>query len=180
MKVQLVKPDLHQIDQLCVDTMALTLFEDHRPPMGLTGLIDWRLCGRVSTLMQSGQLSGRFREAAMMPGYNRLPAGRIVVFGLGDSREFSQARAREAAWFMADSLKRLRTMCFLTSLPGSLSGTVPPRAGMEMLLEELSRVFSGDEAFNMLEVNIAEVQENHRELNDLVASAMRRLRGMWK
>ena len=180
MKVSLVRPDLHQIDQLTVDTMALPVFEDQRPPLGLTGLVDWRLCGKVSSLLISGQLSGRFREAAMMPGYDRFPASRLVAFGLGDSREFTQARAREAVWFMADSLRLLRTTAFVTTLPGSISNTVPARAGMEMLLEELSRVFSTEESFQMLDVNVVEPQGSHRELNDMISSAMRRLRGIWK
>lgn len=180
MRVSLVKPDLHQIDQLAVDTIALAVFEDHRPPLGLTGLVDWRLCGKVSSLLLSGQLSGRFREAAMMPGYDRLPASRLVAFGLGESRDFSQARAREAAWFMADSLRRLKTRSFLTTLPGSVSGTISPRAGMEMLIEEVSRVFSPEESFGSLEVGVVESQESHRELNDMISSATRRLRGMWK
>ncbi|HOA12982.1 MAG TPA: M17 family peptidase N-terminal domain-containing protein [Myxococcota bacterium] len=180
MKVSLVKPDLHAIDQLDIDTVAIPVFEDMRPPAGLTGLIDWRLCGRVSALLVSGQLSGRFREAAMMPGYGRLPGTRIVAFGMGDSREFSQSRAREAAWFMSDSLRRLKTGAFLTALPGSMSKTVPPRAGLEMMIEEIGRVFSADESFQSLDVSIVEAQESHRELNDLVSSAMRRLRGVWK
>jgi hypothetical protein len=180
MKVQLVKPDLHQIDHLNVDTFAITVFEDQRPPKGLAGLVDWRLCGRMSNLLISGQLTGRFREAVMFPGYGRLPSGRVLVFGLGDSRDFSQSRAREASWFMADSLRRLRTAAFVTSLPGSTAGTVAPKVGMELFIEEITRVFGSEESGSSLEVHVVEPQEYHRELNEMVASATRRLRGMWK
>ncbi len=180
MKVTLVKPDLHQIDRVAVDTFALTVFDDHRPPQGLTGLVDWRMCGMVSRMLLNGSISARFRDVTLLPAYSRFPSNRILVFGMGDSAEFSQARAREAAWVMAERLVKLRSPSFLTSLPGSTSGTVHPRSGLEAFLEEFSRVFGTDESFSSLEVNVVESGEFHRDLNDLIASATRRLRGIWK
>ncbi len=74
MKIHFLKPDLHQMDQVHADTIAVGLFEEDRPPRGLAGLADWRLCGRVSRLIASGNVTGRFREAVLFPGYARLPA----------------------------------------------------------------------------------------------------------
>lgn len=180
MKVQLVKPDLHQIDRAAVDTFVLTVFDDQKPPQGLTGLVDWRLCGMMSRMLKNGSVSGRFREVTMLPAYGRFPSNRILVFGMGDSADFTQARAREASWLMAERLVKLRATSILTSLPGSCSGTVHPRAGMEMFLEEFSRVFGADESYSSLDVHVVEAQEYHRDLNDMIVSATRRLRGIWK
>jgi len=180
MKVRMELPDLHQMDLVDVDTYALPVFEDQRPPVGLAGLVDWRLCGMLSNQLLAGNISGRFREVTMMPAYGRLRSVRVVVFGMGDSREFSPARAHEASIVMADSLKRLRSAAFMTSLPGSDAGTVNPKAGLEAFLEEFSRAFGTDEAFSSLDVHVVEAQEFHRELNDMVVSATRRLRGIWK
>lgn len=180
MKVQLVKPDLHQIDRVAVDTFALAVFDDHRPPRGLTGLVDWRLCGMVSRMLSDGSIGARFRDVTLLPAYGRFPSNRILAFGMGDSSEFSQARAREAAWVMAERLLRLRAGSFMTSLPGSMSGTVHPRSGLEVFLEEFSRIFGGDESWSTLDVNVVEAQEYHRDLNDMIVSATRRLRGIWK
>jgi len=180
MKVQMVKPDLHQIDRLAVDTFALAVFDDQRPPQGLTGLVDWRLCGMVSRMLLDGSITARFRDVTMLPAYGRFSSNRILVFGMGDSTEFTQARAREASWVMAERLLKLRAGTFMTSLPGSMSGTVHPKSGLEVFLEEFSRIFSADESWSSLEVHVVEAQEYHRDLNDMIASATRRLRGIWK
>ncbi|HPB50055.1 MAG TPA: M17 family peptidase N-terminal domain-containing protein [Myxococcota bacterium] len=180
MKVSLVKPDLHQIDRVSVDTFVLPVFDDHKPPRGLTGLVDWRLCGMMSRMLAGGRVSTRFRDVTLLPAYGRFAANRILVFGMGNSDDFSQARAREVAWFMAEKLLKLRTPTFLTCLPGSAAGMVHPRSGMELFLEEFSRIFGSDEMFPSLEVHMVEAQEYHRDLNDMILVATRRLRGIWK
>jgi len=177
MKIQFVRPDLHQIDRVGAETFVVSLFEDDRPPRGVAGLVDWRLCGRLSTLLVSGQMKGSFREAILFPGYQRLPTPRVCAYGLGRSSEFSPARAREASWVIADSLHKLRVGSFVASLPGSPVSAVPVRARMELFLEELVRVFGAEEA---MEVFIVEPQESHRELAEVVGNATRRLRGLWK
>ena len=128
MTIQFVKPDLHQIDHVQAETFVVTVFEDERPPRGLPGLVDWRLSGRLSNLMISGQMFGRFREAVLFPAYGRLPTARVCAYGLGKLADFTPARAREASWFIADSLHKLRASSFVMSLPGSPSATVPVRA----------------------------------------------------
>lgn len=180
MKIQFVKPDLHQIDHVAAETFVVTVFEDERPPKGLAGLLDWRLSGRLSQMMLSNQMAGRFREAVLFPAYGRLPTARVCAYGLGRVADFSPARAREASWFIADSLHKLRAGSFVTALPGSPSAVVPARARMELFLEEMVRVFGTDDASAAVEVILVEPQEIHRELTEVVATAMRKLRGLWK
>jgi len=180
MKIQFLRPDLHQIDRVVADTMVVCVFEEERPPRGVSGLVDWRMCGRLSALMVSGLVTGRFREAVLLPSYGRLPASRICVYGLGRLAEFSPTRAREASWFVADSLHRLRSTAFITAVPGSPFKNIAVRSRMDLFLEELIRVFGADEASGETEVFVVEPPEVHRELTDAVSVAMRKLRGMWK
>lgn len=180
MKIQFVKPDLHQIDRMKADTFVASIFEEDKPPRGLAGLLDWRLCGRVSDLLIQEQVSGRFREAVLLPGYDRLPAYRVCVYGLGKRSDFTAARAREASWFIADSLHKLRAVSFIGSLPGSPSTAVSPRARMELFLEELLRVYGPDDSSGAVEAFIVEPSELHRELTEVVSIAMRKLRVIWK
>jgi len=180
MKIQFVRPDLHQIDRMSADTFAVCLFEEDKPPRGLAGLLDWRLCGRLSDLLVQEQVTGRFREALLLPGYERVPTHRVCVYGLGARSEFTAARAREASWFIADSLHKLRATSFIGSLPGSPSTAVAPRARMELFLEELLRVYGHDESVGGVDAYIVEPSELHRELTDVVSIAMRKLRVMWK
>lgn len=180
MKIQFVKPDLHQIDHVQAETFVVTVFEDERPPRGLAGLLDWRLSGRLSHLLLTGQMAGRFREALLFPAYGRLPSARVCAYGLGKVADFSPARAREASWFIADSLHKLRATSFVTALPGSPTAVVPVRARMELFLEEMVRVFGADDASAQVDVVLVEPQEVHRELTEVVSTSMRKLRGMWK
>jgi hypothetical protein len=177
MKIQFVRPDLHQLDRVTAETFVVNLFEEDRPPRGVAGLVDWRLCGRLSRMIVDGRLQGQFREAVLFPGYGRLPAGRICAYGLGKTAEFTPARAREASWFIADSLHKLRVNSFVTALPGSPTSPVPVRARMELFLEEVTRVFGAEEG---VEVTIVEPGETHRDLTEVVTNASRRLRGLWK
>lgn len=180
MKIHFLKPDLHQMDQVHADTIAVGLFEEDRPPRGLAGLADWRLCGRVSRLIASGNVTGRFREAVLFPAYARLPANRVCVLGLGRRAEFSAARAREASWVLAESLRKLRAASFIVSLPGSPMTSVPHRARMDLFLEELLRVFGPDEGTGGVEVFIVEPFEVHRELTEVVSVTLRKMRALWK
>jgi hypothetical protein len=180
MKINFVKPDLHQFDRVTADTFVVSLFEDEKPPHGVAGLLDWRLCGRLSRLIASGKISARFREATLLPAYGRLPVQRVCVYGLGRRVEFTPARAREATWFMADSLHRLRAESFLCALPGSPLTDVPLRTRMEIFLEELVRVFGPDDSSSGTEAFVAEPSGAHRELIEVVSAATRRLRAVWK
>jgi hypothetical protein len=179
MRIQFIRPDLHQIDRIAADTFVVTLFEEERPPRGVSGLLDWRLCGRLSGMLASGRMTGRFREAVLFPSYGRLPAARICAYGLGRVGEFTPARAREASWFVAESLHKLKVRSFLSALPGSPLAGVAARPRMDLFLEEMVRVFGADET-DGVEAWIVEPQEIHRELTEVVSAALRKLRVMWK
>jgi len=181
MKIQFIRPDLHQIDRTTADTIAVCMFEEDKPPRGLAGLLDWRMCGRVSDLLVQEQVTGRFRESVLLPSYNRLPAKRVCLYGLGPRQEFNPSRAREVSWFIADSLHKLRSTSFVGSLPGSPNTDVAPRARMELFLEELLRVYGpDDDSTGGVEAFIVEPNSLHRELAEVVSIAMRKLRVIWK
>lgn len=180
MKIQLLRPDLHQIDRIEADTLALTVFEEDRPPKGLAGLVDWRLCGRLSELIVRGKVTGAFRESVLLPAYERLPVERICVFGLGKRADFSPTRAREVAWFVAESLRKLKATSFVMSLPGSPKAQIAARARMDMVLEEAVRVFGDDESSGPLTLFIVEPSEYHRELTEAISVTMRKLRALWR
>jgi hypothetical protein len=168
------------MDQVRADTLALGVFEEDRPPRGLAGLADWRLCGRISRLIALGQVTGRFREMVLFPGYGRFPISRVCVVGLGRRAEFNAARARETAWVLMESLRKLRAPSFITSLPGSPMASVPYRARMDLFLEELVRVYGPEEGAAGVEVFVVEPLEVHRDLGDVVSATMRKMRALWK
>lgn len=180
MRIQFVKPDLHALDQIRAEALVVCLFQDERPPRGVAGLLDWRLCGRLSDLLIAQQVSGALGEAVLFPSYGRLPFARVCAFGLGPMVEFTPARAREAAGQVATSLHKLRVASFAMTLPGSPMTTVAPRVRMELLLDELTRVFGADDSGAGVDAFVIEPSEVHRELAEVVSVATRRWRGIWK
>lgn len=176
MKVRLVKPDLHELDNSAADVAAVGIFVEDRPPRGLAGLLDWRLCGRLSEAIMDGHIQASFREAVLMPSYGRLPVDKVCVFGLGSRKDFTPSRARETAWVISDALQKLRVRSFVTSLPGAPMTQIAPAIRMEVLLEEVGRVFGAE---NPPEVTVVEAAGWHRELNNVVGKVMRKMRAYW-
>src|SRR5687768_18415019 len=74
--------------------LALGVFTDERPLRGAAGLCDWRLCGRLSRLLKKNKASGAKGETVLMPPGKRLRFGRILLFGLGRSNDYDEARYR--------------------------------------------------------------------------------------
>jgi hypothetical protein len=90
-----------------------------RPFPGLAGLIDWRLCGAVSRAVLDGTFVPERGEVLLLPGGRRLPARRVVCFGLPDeSAEEAGAAVARAAGVLA----RAGCRSLAVQLPGATGG----------------------------------------------------------
>jgi hypothetical protein len=82
---RVLEPTLANLDALSSDAVVVGLCSDVRPLAGLLGVIDWRLCGRVSRLVQRGVITGARGEQVLMPTFGRITAPRLFVVGWGHS-----------------------------------------------------------------------------------------------
>jgi len=99
MRISFADLSLASLDALAVDSLALFVNTRERPLQGLAGLCDWRLCGRLSRVLQTGFFEGKGGEALLMPIGHRLRVARLLAFGLGETgvaTEPQVARAFEA------------------------------------------------------------------------------------
>ena len=71
------------LDTVPADTLAVCLCADVRPLAGLADLLDWRLCGRLTSLLMAGTFVGQAGETMLLGVHERLPKKRVVVFGCG-------------------------------------------------------------------------------------------------
>src|SRR5687768_15768073 len=94
MGVHVLAADLVRWDEADRDTLILPFFADERPLRGAAGLADWRLCGRLSRLLRSGRVTGARGDSLMLPPGRRLRFRLLVMFGLGDSRNYGEDRFR--------------------------------------------------------------------------------------
>lgn len=142
MNVSFLASDLGKWDQLegGPDTLVLPFFADERPLRGAAGLCDWRLCGRLSRLLQSSRVVGKFGETTLYPplarGSRRLPFQRLLLVGLGAADRFDEKTAREASRLIADKMKRLGQERYALVPPGRSTGRLSARRALEIYLEE--------------------------------------------
>jgi hypothetical protein len=169
MDVHFSPHDLASLDQLKTEALCLPFFADERPLRGAPGLIDWRLCGRISEHLVSGRMRGELGEAVLMPARPRLMAERLVWLGAGrrDALDINVFRA-----FVRDLMQRLVAMRVRTAalvLPGRAVGSVDPARAMEWFLDE-----SLAYAHLLDEITVLDSHDAQRAMQPLVDRARRR------
>jgi hypothetical protein len=102
---RLLEPTLQNVDALDVEAVVVGLCRDVRPLAGVLGMIDWRLCGRVSRLVAAGAITGVDGERVLMPTHGRIPAPRLFFYGWGDADAVEARRAVHVA-AMAEMVAR--------------------------------------------------------------------------
>lgn len=93
-----VDASLRALDTLEADTLVCGIYADVRPLPGLLGYIDWRLCGRLSRLLEAGTVTGARGEHVLIPTLGRVPAPRLLLIGFGtkaEARGHEQERLHE-------------------------------------------------------------------------------------
>ncbi len=141
MNVQFLASDLGKWDALenGPETLVLPFFADERPLRGAAGLCDWRLCGRLSRLLQSSRVAGKWGETTLYPpnvaGTRRLPLQRLMLVGLGAGDRFDEKAAQEAARLIADKMARLGQKRYALVPPGRSTGRLSARRALEIFLE---------------------------------------------
>jgi len=163
MQVRFVPPALAAIDEIDVDCLVVTCFGDDRPLRGLTGLIDWRLNGRLSRLILDAFVVGSFEEAMLSTVTGRLPFRRLLLVGLGRRAEFDAQRFREACLYIFATLAKIGITSFAMALPGRIGLDIGLRQAVEAWRDAIRSAFPGESARELL-VYIVEPPEIQREL----------------
>lgn len=173
MKVRLAQPRLEALDDLAsggarepadgVSCLVLTCFSDDRPLRGLTGLVDWRLNGQLSRLLQRDFIDGHYQEAMLTPIAGRLPFDRLLLVGMGRRAEFHAQRFEATCRFCFHTLVSLHVRRFAMALPGRVGLDVGLRQALAGWRRALAESFAPEHLAG-LEVTILETPEVQREL----------------
>lgn len=91
-----IELEARPIERIPCDLVVAGLFVEDRPLRGGAARMDWRLCGLVSSLLQSGRLRGERGEAVLLPGAGALHAPRALIVGLGSRSRFPTSAAQDA------------------------------------------------------------------------------------
>ncbi|HEY4222113.1 MAG TPA: M17 family peptidase N-terminal domain-containing protein, partial [Myxococcota bacterium] len=115
-RVAYPEPTLQAVDQLEAEALAICLASDVRPLAGLAGVVDWRMCGRLSDLLRRGVITGAAREKVLLPTLGMIPCKRIFLFGWGPRAGLLDGATQRFAW-MVDVLLQAKIDRVAVALP---------------------------------------------------------------
>ncbi len=136
MALSVLPLELSRWDETKRDCLVLPVFRDDRPLRGAAGLVDWRLCGRLSKLLKTNRASADPGETMLLPPGRRLKFSRILWFGLGDAKAYSEDRFRKDLAWMLGVVKKAGVTEWTVQLPGRSSGLIGARRAAEIILED--------------------------------------------
>lgn len=136
MALSVLPLDLSRWDETSRDCLVLPVFSDDRPLRGAAGLADWRLCGRLSRLIKADRATGAAGETMMLPPGRRLRWKRVMWFGLGDAKGYSDERFRKDIGWIRDVVKAAAASDWSMQAPGRASGMIGARRAVEIMLED--------------------------------------------
>jgi hypothetical protein len=137
MALSVLPLDLARWDETRRDCLVLSVFHDERPLRGAAGLADWRMCGRLSRLVKADRVGAVARETLMLPPGRRLAFSKILWFGLGESKGYSDARFREDLAWIVDVVAKANITDWALQPPGRSSGLIGARRAIEIMLDML-------------------------------------------
>jgi hypothetical protein len=135
MDLRFTTPSLRRLDLAGTEVLVAGLAADERPPHGVAGLVDWRLSGRLSHLMESGFATGAVGEVLLMPGRPKMPFDKVLLFGIGPHLAFDETVFREVVEKVLTTLAGLRARTAVVELPGRHLDRISAERAADILLE---------------------------------------------
>jgi hypothetical protein len=165
-RISFLPVDLARWDQISGgDMLAIGLWAEARPLRGAAGLVDWRLCGRLSALIADGKVDGRPDERTLIPCRSRLPWKVALAVGLGARADFGEAGFVRAVHATLEALRGLKLGGRLAvSLPGRDGERIAARRGLQLMVKESEESFPG----LLDELTVIEPLAAQKELADVV------------
>ena len=128
--------DLDRWDEAARDCLVLPVFKDDRPLRGAAGLADWRMCGRLSRLLKANRASAEQGETMLLPPGRRLRFKKVLWFGLGDAKGYSDERFRKDIAWILGVVSKVGVADWTLQAPGRASGLIGARRAIEIILED--------------------------------------------
>jgi hypothetical protein len=135
MELRFIPRDLKKLDQASGEVLVAAVMQDERPPRGVAGMVDWRLCGQLSRLIKSGFFKGELCEVLILPSKPALPFDKALFIGGGLRAEFDERAFLAVVTKVLAVLQGLKAGQALVELPGRHSDIMPPTRALDLLLD---------------------------------------------
>ncbi|MFO7698025.1 MAG: leucyl aminopeptidase [Anaerolineae bacterium] len=111
------------------DLLVVNLFQGVITPGGATGAIDRALKGAISERLLAGDPLGEFGQMTVFHPRGMLPAGRVLLVGLGKADAFTLDRVRQLAATVARHVRSLGVTRYVSIVHGAgIAGLDPEQA----------------------------------------------------
>ncbi|MGD8464532.1 MAG: leucyl aminopeptidase [Anaerolineae bacterium] len=117
------------------ELVVVNLFEGVQEPGGATGAVDRALQGAISEAIAAGDLEGKKGRVALFYPRGAIPAGRVLVVGLGPRRDFTLDTVRWAAAAAAQKARELGVPSFSSIVHGAGAGGFGLEAAAQAVVE---------------------------------------------
>jgi hypothetical protein len=132
--IALLPADLHRWDRSPGgDALVVPIWTDVRPLRGASGLLDWRLCGRLSQMLREGRFTGTLGEKLLLVS-TRVPWKRILAIGVGASDDFGTEAFRSAVECILSALRGIGAASIAIAPPGRDIDAIRADRAMQDLL----------------------------------------------
>jgi len=138
-EIRFVSPELHQLDLIVTELLAVPIALNERPPTGCAGLVDYRLAGRVSEVIKSGTLTGQIGEKVFIRGRPKLPFDKILLYGSGEDEKFNAQILGGIVEDLAKTFSDMGVRRAVLELPGRAKDLITPELSAEVLLERIGK-----------------------------------------
>ena len=120
------------------DALVVPVWSDVRPLRGAAGLLDWRLCGRLSHMLEQGRLSGSAGEKLLLVT-DRVPWPCVLALGIGESTAFDDRTFQATADRCLDTLRRIGASSLAIAFPGRDIDLIRPDRALAAFLDALAQ-----------------------------------------
>ena len=141
MQIAFVPATLPALDGLDCDLLVVGCFLEDRPMLGVGGLLDWRLNGWISQLLEQERYQGELGELLLFPTGHRVGPRRVFLVGLGSEEYLDEARLSEVLEVIWATVLRLQSFDVALPLPGSHRSAIPKRRALSLLVAAARRYF---------------------------------------
>ncbi|MEP7273074.1 MAG: leucyl aminopeptidase [Acidobacteriota bacterium] len=110
-----VKADARKFFEIECDALVVPVYEGEKPEVGALSEIDKRTGGVVTSLIESGEFTGKGGESAYLHSPGEIKARRVLLMGLGKQADVTTDTVRKVAGAAARILrgKKARSFAFL-------------------------------------------------------------------
>ncbi len=135
MDIQVIHARVSDVQTDALIVSLLEWEEADKPITGAVGAIDQSLSGAVRALISGGDLKGKLNQVAVLYPRGAIPAQRVLMVGLGQAKDLTLDRVRQAAGTAAKKARDLGARSIATIAIGAGGGGLEPQAAAQATVE---------------------------------------------